>query len=88
MQVQLNYMELYPKFSELDRLCPIELILISILTTPAFRLRLEHHGVVVIITHNLIQQSLNSGSVQVQILLVACERFPMMRISDNGPGWK
>ena len=29
MQAQLNNMELYPKFSELDRLCPIELMLIS-----------------------------------------------------------
>ena len=32
--------------------------------------------------------SLNSGSAQVQILLVACQRFAMVRISDNGPGWK
>ena len=29
MQAQLNNMELCPKFSELDSLCPIELILIS-----------------------------------------------------------
>ena len=29
MQGQLNNMELCPKFSELDRLCPIELMLIS-----------------------------------------------------------
>ena len=29
MQAQLNNMELFPKFSELDRLCPIELMLIS-----------------------------------------------------------
>ena len=28
MQAQLNNMELCPKFSELDRLCPIELMLI------------------------------------------------------------
>ena len=38
--------------------------------------------------HNFIQQSLNSGSAQVQILLVVCRRFVMVRISDNGPGWK
>ena len=29
MQAQLNNMELCPKFSELDRLCPIELKLVS-----------------------------------------------------------
>ena len=29
-----------------------------------------------------------SGSVQVQILLVTCQRFAMVRISDNGPDWK
>ena len=40
------------------------------------------------VLHNLIQQSLNSGSVQVQILLAACQRFAVVRISDNGPGWK
>ena len=28
MQAQLNHMELCPKFSELNRLCPIELMLI------------------------------------------------------------
>ena len=38
--------------------------------------------------HNFIQLSLNSGSAQVQILLAACWRFVMVRISDNGPGWK
>ena len=32
--------------------------------------------------HNFIQQS------EVQILLAACRRFAMVRISDNGPGWK
>ena len=29
MQAQLNKMELCPKFTELDRFCPIELMLIS-----------------------------------------------------------
>ena len=38
--------------------------------------------------HNFSQQSLNSGSVQVQILLAAYRRFAMVRISDSGPGWK
>ena len=38
--------------------------------------------------HNFIQLSLNSGSAQVQTLLAACRRFAMVRISDNGPGWK
>ena len=37
---------------------------------------------------NFIQQSLNSGSAQVQMLLAACRRFAMLRISDNGPFWK
>ena len=32
--------------------------------------------------------NLNSGSAQVQILLAGCRRFAMVRISDNGPGWK
>ena len=37
--------------------------------------------------HNFIQQNLNSGSAQVQILLATCRRFAMVRISDNGPDW-
>ena len=28
------------------------------------------------------------GSAQVQILLAACWRFEMVKISDNGPDWK
>ena len=38
--------------------------------------------------HNFIPLSFNSGPVQVQILLAACHRFAMVRISDNGCGWK
>ena len=38
--------------------------------------------------HNFTQQSLNSASAQVQILFMACRRFAMVRISDNGPSWK
>ena len=41
-----------------------------------------------LLLHNFIQLSLNSGSAQVQTLLAACRRFAMVRISDNGPGWK
>ena len=41
-----------------------------------------------LLLHNFIQLSLNSGSAQVQTLLAACQRFAMVRISDNGPGWK
>ena len=33
--------------------------------------------------HNFIQQSLNSDSVQVQILLPVCRRVAMVRISDK-----
>ena len=38
--------------------------------------------------HNFIQLSQNSGSAQVQILLAACRRCVMVRISGNGPDWK
>ena len=38
--------------------------------------------------HNFIQESLNSGYRQVQVLLAACRKFEMVRISDNGPGSK
>ena len=34
------------------------------------------------------QLSLNSGSAQTETLLAACRRFVMVRISNNGPGWK
>ena len=43
---------------------------------------------VVVIMHNFIQLSMNSGSAQDQILLALCQIFEMVRISDNGPGWK
>ena len=33
--------------------------------------------------HNFIQQSLNSDSVQVQILLPVCRKVAMVRISDK-----
>ena len=41
-----------------------------------------------LLLHNFIQLSLNSGSAQVQTLLAACRKFEMVRISDNGPDWK
>ena len=34
------------------------------------------------------QESQNSCSVEVQVLAVACRRFAMMRILENGAGWK
>ena len=37
------------------------------------------------ILRNFIQQSLSSGSAQIQILLAVIRRFAMMRNSDNGP---
>ena len=37
---------------------------------------------------NFIQRSLDSDSIEVQILLTACPRFAMVKISDNSPGWK
>ena len=36
--------------------------------------------------HNLTQLHLSSGSAQVQTVIAACQRFAMVRISDNGPG--
>lgn len=38
--------------------------------------------------HNFIQLTLNSGSVQVHILLAACRRFAMVRISGIALAWK
>ena len=63
-------------------------------TFPIIRQTFEsfyHSGAVVYwlsLLHSYIQQSLNSRSAQVQILLTTCRRFAMMRISDNSPGWK
>ena len=42
----------------------------------------------VYLTWSACWERLNSGSAQAQILLVACGRFAMVRISDNGPGLK
>ena len=48
----------------------------------------NHDGVAVITTVQVDQQSLSSGSVLVQILLVTYRKFAMMRASDSGSGWK
>ena len=37
---------------------------------------------------NFIQQSLNSEYARVQILLAACRRFAMVKISNCVPSWK
>ena len=44
-----------------------------------------HCGLVVI---TIAQQSLNSYCAQDQILHAACRIYAMVRISDNGSGWK
>ena len=48
----------------------------------------ENTGILVITTEQLIQQSLNSGSSQVKILISVSQRFAMVRISGNGSRWK
>ena len=60
-------------------------------STQILREMQEPSGAVVywlLLLDNFIQQSLNSGSAQTQILLAACWKFAMVRIFDNGPGWK
>ena len=47
MEAQLNNMELCPKFSELDRFCPVELMLISQIIPFIFivtKTKVVHHG--------------------------------------------
>lgn len=43
---------------------------------------------VVVITTSQLGSTGSAGSAQVKILLVACCRFVMGRISDNDPDWK
>ena len=43
---------------------------------------------IVAVTTAPLHSSLNSGSAQVQTLLMTCQRFVMVRISDNNPDWK
>ena len=38
--------------------------------------------------YKFIQQSLNSDSVQAQILLAIFQRFAIIRIFDSGPSWE
>ena len=61
------------------------------MTNPFLKKLEEYNGAVVkwlSLLHNSIQLSPNLGSAQVQILLAACRRFAMVRISDNDTGWK
>ena len=41
-----------------------------------------------VLTAAQLHSSLNSDSAQARTKLVACRKFTMMRISDNGPYWK
>ena len=51
----------------------------TVILEQTLRLAMWRRGVVVSLLHIFIQQSLNSGSAQVQILLAVCQRFVMMR---------
>ena len=53
-----------------------------------WHLKLDHRGVVVIITAQLQSTKPELSFAQVQVLLAACRRFEMVRTSDNGPVWK
>ena len=46
------------------------------------------HGVVVINTAQLQSTESELRFCEVQILLVVCHRFAMVKISDNGHSWK
>ena len=66
-------------------------LLIKKLYLASRKVRLASCGAVVqwlSLLHRFNQRNLNSSSAQVQTLFVACRRFAMVRISDNGPGWK
>ena len=54
----------------------------------SLKLSLYDCGALLSILQNFIQQSLNSISVHVQILQAACWKIEMVRVSENGPGWK
>ena len=66
-------------------------LLIKKLYLASRKVRLASCGAVVqwlSLLHRFNQRNLNSSSAQVQTLFVTCRRFAMVRISDNGPGWK
>ena len=66
-------------------------LLIKKLYLASRKVRLASCGAVVqwlSLLHRFNQRNLNSSSAQFQTLFVACRRFAMVRISDNGPGWK
>ena len=46
------------------------------------------HGVVVINTAQLHSTEPKLRFCEVQTLLVVCQRFAMVKISDKGPSWK
>lgn len=48
----------------------------------------QHNEVVVLIGVHFIQESQNSGSEHVQVLLVVHQMFMMVTLSGDGPGWK
>ena len=78
---------------ELQKLCvvldiPCEAFIEALFSTTILPQKLWRRGVVAFTTAQLHSQSLNSGSAQVQILLAVCRRFEVVRIPDNGPGWK
>ena len=75
-------------FYFLEKLC----LLLDILDFLYYEPFHQKSGIIIMVfitlLHDFIQQSLNSGSAQVQILLGASQRIAMMRISDNGLSWK
>ena len=50
--------------------------------------RIWHRGVVVMTTAQLHSTKPELRFCAGSNLLAACRRFEMVRISDNGPGWK
>ena len=46
------------------------------------------HGIVVINTGQLHSTESELRFFEIQTLLVVCQSFAMVRISDNGPSWK
>ena len=49
---------------------------------------ISSRGVMFITLHKFIQQGLNSGSAQFQILFAACRRFAMAKVLEKDPGWR
>ena len=93
-----SFLEAYNAQHKFDMICLSETFLDSSIPTNDEKLNIKgyklvraHNPAVVqwlSLLHNFIQQNLNSGSAQIQILLAACRRFEIVRISDSGTGWK